>query len=286
MTEMASFQGTYRNISSFDLHRPTSIAEVCELTTRFGENYMFMGGGLDVLQMLKSGMPVENLIYLKTVPELNSVEIVSNMIRVGACVTHHAFEIHPAILKNATDLAHVWKQLGNIRIRIAGTIGGNILANSASYDALPAFLALDAVAHFEDSKGSWCVSIENVTKTKQFGLLTAIEFAIGDARVFSMDRSLKPVTSVAISAEFSRGLFKNIRVGIGCAFSTPLGRSLHNKAGISPGELIDHAEELARAFAAALPEPVENVFASASYRRRMIAVILARQLLKIAKGHP
>jgi CO/xanthine dehydrogenase FAD-binding subunit len=50
--------------------------------------------------------------------------------------------------------------------------------------------------------------------------------------------------------------------------------------------LIDHAEELARTFAAALPEPVENVFASASYRRRMIAVILARQLLKIAKGHP
>ena len=283
---MASFQGTYSNISSFDLHRPTSIAEVCELTTRFGENYMFMGGGLEVLQKLKSGMPVENLIYLKTVPELNSVGIESNMIRVGACVTHHAFEIHPAILENATDLAHVWKQLGNIRIRIAGTIGGNILANSASYDALPAFLALDAVAHFEDSKGSWSVPIENVTKAKQFGLLTAIEFPIGDARVFSMDRSLKPVTSVAISAEFSRGLFKNIRVGIGCAFSAPLGRSLHNKAGISPGELIDHTEELARAFAAALPEPVENVFASASYRRRMIAVILARQLLKIAKGHP
>ena len=184
------------------------------------------------------------------------------------------------------DRAHVWKQFGNIRIRIAGTIGGNILANSASYDALPAFLALDAVAHFVDSNGSWCVSMENVTKTKQFGLLTAIEFPIGDNRVFSMDRSLKPVTSVAISAEFSCGLFKNIRVGIGSAFSTPLGKSLHNKAGISPGELTEHAEELARAFAAALPEPVENVFASASYRRRMIAVILTRQLFKIAKGYP
>ena len=102
MTELTSFQGTYSNISSFDLHRPTSIAEVCELTERFGKNYMFMGGGLDVLQKLKSGMPVGNLIYLKTVPELNSVEIVNNMIRVGACVTHHAFEIHPAILENAT----------------------------------------------------------------------------------------------------------------------------------------------------------------------------------------
>ena len=75
-------------------------------------------------------------------------------------------------------------------------------------------------------------------------------------------------------------------MGIGSAFPTALGRSLHNKAGISPGELTEHAEELARAFAAALPEPVENVFASASYRRRMIAVILARQLLKIAKGYP
>ena len=93
-------------------------------------------------------------------------------------------------------------------------MGGNVLANSASYDALPAFLALDAVAHFEDSKGSWSVPIENLTKTKQSGLLTAIEFPIGDSRVFSMDRSLKPVTSVAISAEFSCGLFKNIRVGI------------------------------------------------------------------------
>jgi hypothetical protein len=115
MTEMASFQGTYSNISSFDLHRPTSIAEVCELTTRFGENYMFMGGGLEVLQKLKSGMPVENLIYLKTVPGLNSVGIVSNMNFESVVsdarsdtyhITHNSDRIEPGYSLQINEIFH------------------------------------------------------------------------------------------------------------------------------------------------------------------------------------
>jgi CO/xanthine dehydrogenase FAD-binding subunit len=97
-----------------------------------------------------------------------------------------------------------------------------------------------------------------------------------------MDRTLKPVASVALSAKIKRNSIEEIRVGIGCAFSTPLEKHLNDKIRFSTENLKEHVTELAKLFAEKLPDPLDNVFASASYRRRMIAILLARQLLNIA----
>ena len=147
-------QGTCSNIPAFALHRPTGLAEARALAAQFGADGAVMGGGVDLMQALKSGRAVAHLIYLKSVPALRRIEAADGALRIGACVTHGEIEASPVVARLAPDLARVWRELGNVRVRAAGTIGGNLLAGDRSYDGLPALIALDATAILEGPGGA------------------------------------------------------------------------------------------------------------------------------------
>ena len=283
MTGATQIQGTHRNIPAFNLHRPASIAEACALADNFAGRFVFMGGGVDLLQSLKSGLEVENLIFLKSVPELKTIAVQDDVLRIGACVTHRDLETDPLIAEHAPGLAGVWREIGNVRIRIAGTLGGNILSGNPGYDGLPALIALNAVAVIRDANGPHRVPALNLNGRERLGLLTAIEIPIAPSHRFLMDRSLKPVTSVALSANVSNGRITDARVGVGCAFRFPNGGPLEIADGLTLQEVAKHAESIAQEFAEALPEPMEDVFASGTYRRRMNSLLLARQLRALAE---
>ena len=97
-------QGTYRTVRPFDLHRPASVAEACAMAAEFAGSCVYMGGGVDLLQRLKSGEPVENVIYLKSVAELKAVEVADGVPRIGACATHHDLETDPVIARRLPAL--------------------------------------------------------------------------------------------------------------------------------------------------------------------------------------
>ena len=283
MTNTIGIQGTHRNIAKFSLHRPTNIAEACALADSLSGRFVFMGGGVDLLQSLKSGLEIGNLIYLKSVPELKSIEVQNGVMSIGACVTHQDLETNPVIAEHAPCLAGVWSEIGNVRIRIAGTLGGNILSGNPGYDGLPALIALNAVGVIQAAGGPRRVPAVNLNENKDLGLLTAIEIQFLPSQKFWMNRSLKPAVSVALSVELACDSIAKARVGIGCAFPFPKGGPLASAEGLAPREVAKRSDELAEEFASSLPEPLEDVFASSAYRRRMIAVLLARQLLNLAE---
>ncbi|MEE2746128.1 MAG: FAD binding domain-containing protein [Pseudomonadota bacterium] len=283
MNDSLQVQRTYKNIAGFNLYQPTSIDEVCTHLAKFGENCVLMAGGIDLLQELKSGRRVDNLIYLKSVPELSSIKVINDRVQVGACVTHRSLEINPIIQKHLPTLSNVWGDVGNIRVRVVGTIGGNILKNDPNYDGLPAFAALNSMASFKNISGSHRVPVASLSCDRPSGLLTNIEIPIKKKRVFSMDRTLKPIASIALSAEIDQNTIEGIRVVIGCAFSTPVERQIMENLIISSDKLTEQTEIITGKILEDLPEPLDNVFGSASYRRRIIAVLLRRQLISLAQ---
>jgi carbon-monoxide dehydrogenase medium subunit len=273
-------QGTYSNIRPFNLHRPITVAEVCALADEHGDGAVFMAGGVDLLQGLKAGQEFEHLIYLKSVPELHQIEVAGDTLRLGACVSHSVIEQDPGIAKLNPEISSIWREIANPRIRIAGTIGGNILASNPNYDGLPALIALDAVAVFE-GVAAQRIPVGEIGHAPE-GLLTAIEIPNISTSRFAFDRSLKPAVSVAVAAVVDggvdNGMLRSARVGIGCAFGAPVGGALALDAGVTAAQIND----VARAYAEDLPTPIDNVFASAAYRRRMIGVLIARQLRTLA----
>ena len=198
----------------FDYVRATALNDVFDTFERHGDEAQIVAGGQSLMPILNMRLAAPRvLVDINHVAELSGVSVTDGTLRIGACVTHRDLESDPLIAVHAPALANVWGEIGNVRIRIAGTLGGNILSGDPGYDGLPALIALNAVAVFEDSDGPRAVPAAQLAGQtageENAGLLTAIEVPVAPSRRFLMDRSLKPVVSVALSADVRGGAVAN-----------------------------------------------------------------------------
>lgn len=99
MTELAaaSSLAVHRSrklISEFRLHRPRSTMEAVALKASAGAGAVFMAGGIDVVNRMKFGASVTDLIHLGSIVGLDRVEEREAGLRLGALVTQTAWRPH------------------------------------------------------------------------------------------------------------------------------------------------------------------------------------------------
>jgi CO/xanthine dehydrogenase FAD-binding subunit len=112
------------------------------------------------------------------------------------------------------------------------------------------------------------------------GLLVSAEVS-GHERVrLLVDRSLRPVLSLAIGLHFVEGHISKVLVAVACAFHEPRVWPLAFTRKLAPAELAQQAARYADAFAHGMPRPMDDWRASGDYRRRMTGVLLRRLLLR------
>src|SRR5690606_38531274 len=102
----------------------------------------------------------------------------------------------------------------------------------------------------------------------------------------AFDRSLKPAVSVALAIEdHGHGMLIGRGV-VGCAYAAPVCRPLALGGATGIAALAGRGAGIAAAFAASLPKPLDDAVAGRAYRRRMIEVLLRRQIEALAgAGH-
>jgi carbon-monoxide dehydrogenase medium subunit len=238
-----------------------------------------MAGGIDVVNRMKSGIPVSDVVHLGGVAGLNDIEEVDDCLRLGALVTHDRMATSPLVQARLPALAQTWPDVANIRIRCKGTIGGNVMAGDPAYDFALAVLAGDARLHFLTAGGGTrIVSAAEPGEVMPDGLLTAISMPSGSALRLIFDRSLRPIVTLALGLDIGEGGIAGGRVAIGCAYATPLTVRLPLDELLSPGELAHRAEWIAQEVVTGLPTPLADHHATPAYRRRMIEVLLRRSL--------
>src|SRR5215472_5580239 len=271
-------------IPEFRLHRPRTAAEAVAMKAAAGPVAVYMAGGIDVVNRMKSGLQVTDVIHLGAVAELDDIEEAEDgLLQVGALVTHDRLATSPLVKAQLPALAQTWPNVANIRIRCKGTIGGNIMAGDPSYDFALTALAADARLHFRISDGSTrIVSATQSRGATRDALLTAIILRSGSALRLVFDRSLRPVVTVALGLDTVGGRIIRGRVAIGCAYAAPLTASLPLPEPLPPGELARGAEQLAQEVVAGLPTPLADHHATSGYRLRMIEVLLRRNLTAAA----
>ena len=185
---------------------------------------------------------------------LDEISLREGVLFIGAAVTHARIETDRLVGTVRPDLADAWRTVGNARIRSTGTVGGNLMAFDAGYDAAPILAAAGAELIFMDPDGAErrCA----VADRPHDRLLVGCEVPVIGRVVY--DRSLKPVASVAVGDN---------HMAIGCAY---------RDVEVLP---IDAADaDAARAALGELADPAGDVFASAAYRRRIIEVLAHRCL--------
>jgi len=266
-------------IPDFRLHRPRTTAEAVAIKATAGAGGVYMAGGIDVVNRMKSGSQVTDIIHLGAVAGLDSIDETDHGLRLGALVTHDRLATSPTVQAQLPALAQTWPDVANIRIRCKGTIGGNIMAGDPTYDFALAALAANAQLHFLAADGSEeIISGAPSQRVAHDALLTVIDFPAGAALRLVFDRSLRPIVTLALGLDVVGGRIIGGRVAIGCAYAVPLIANLPLHQPLLFGKLARYADWLAREVVAGVPAPVSDHHASATYRRQMIEVLLRRNL--------
>jgi carbon-monoxide dehydrogenase medium subunit len=266
-------------IPEFRLRRPSSPGEAAAMQGEAGDRGVFMAGGIDVVNRLKFGEPVAEVIHLGGIAELATIAETEGGVRLGSLVTHDRLETSALVRAHLPELAQIWQQVANIRIRCKATIGGNIMAGDPAYEFALAAIAARAQLHFLSRGGATrTVSASDLGQSRPYGLLTAVTFPSVARLRLAFDRSLRPAVTLTVGLDLEDGKVVSGRVAIGCAFAQPMAATLPFSGPLSPSEIAQRAAVLAHRLATSLSEPVSDGYASARYRRRMIEVLLRRKL--------
>jgi carbon-monoxide dehydrogenase medium subunit len=264
-----------RQIAPFALHRPATAAEALALRQEPGTS-AWLAGGMDLIDWLKHGHPIERVIRLDCIPGLAAIDGDADELCIGAMATHAALAASPCLTRLLPDLPWLWQAVANPRVREAGTLGGNVMAQRADYDGLPALRALDAEAEITTAKGSERVTLDQLASP---GVLVT-GFVIprpGTLRLFA-DRSLRPALSLWLGLSMTEERVTALRIAVGMAHPTPV--CVTRPLDLPLVELGRHAGALAATVTAELPQPTADGRASAAYRRRMVEVLTRRILIR------
>lgn len=278
------------SMKSFDYLEPTSTAEVCELLARFDDSARVIAGGTDLLVAMKrrSLNPLK-LISLSKVQGLKTIEYIPGLgLRIGALVSISDIQFSPIIKEKVPVLAHAAAKVGSQAIRNMATIGGNLCNAAPSADMAPPLLVLSAQALCSGLTGDRRIILEKFFTGPGRTSLTKGEFLAGievpetsSSRLCSfvkVGRTAVDIalvnTAVAATFEYPRRCLTGVRIALGAVGPVPF-RSVKAEV-LAEGRSIaadGWIDETGMA-AAEEAQPINDVRASADYRRAMVKLLV------------
>jgi xanthine dehydrogenase small subunit len=269
---------------------PRTIDELSAALDAAPESLLLAGGtdvGLWVTKHLRELPPI---IYIGEVAELQTIEIGTNHLRIGAAVS--LTDAWREIVACIPALAEVAERFGSPPVRNSGTLCGNIANGSPIGDAMPALIALGAYIELRCGAATRELGLEDLYVGYQKKALDAGEFVVAvhvpipDAamRVASykwskrIDQDISAVCAAfALRCEGER--ISALRIAYGGLAAIPA-RAHHAEAALV-GKVWDQTS--AEAAIAALSQdfqPISDMRASADYRLRAAGNLLRRFLLE------
>jgi CO/xanthine dehydrogenase FAD-binding subunit len=250
-----------------------------------------IAGGTDLMVGLNFGHEAPPaLLDLTGIVELTEWSRQDGAIRIGAGVTYS--RIIDELTADCPGLAAASRTVGSPQIRNRATVAGNLGTASPAGDAHPPLLATGAVVEVASVRGSRLIDIDdfyvhvkrNALAPDELIRAVRVPVAAGPqqfAKVGTRNAMVIAVCSVAVTLDPVRRL---VGTGIGSSAVTPR-RAPRAEAFAaeelpwSTGEPV--GDELAREFGellAAAAEPIDDVRATAAYRRHSLAVLARRTL--------
>ncbi|HUU01802.1 MAG TPA: xanthine dehydrogenase family protein subunit M [Myxococcota bacterium] len=282
-------------MSAFAYHRPHSIAEALRLKNE-SPDARFVAGGTDVMVKINCGaMRPAALISLRAIPELGEIDL-GETTSIGASTTIADLLRDVGLCTRYPLLSQAAHKLGGPQIRNLATIGGNLCNCSPCADTAPALLALEARVRLASPLGEREIAIEDFmtgpgqTCSPPDEILThvllpkapsgALGIYLKKGRV-CMDLAIVSlaVLLVADGDELSR-----VRLAAGSV--APVCLRLRKAEDLLAGKRVT-PKLLAQAAQAAMDAvtPIDDLRASADYRRRLVGVYLRRALESLLYGN-
>jgi aerobic carbon-monoxide dehydrogenase medium subunit len=282
----------------FTIHQPNSAAEASQMLDNLGEKARAYAAGTELLLAMKHDLlRYEHLIDVKTIPDLNKIELKNGSIAIGSTTTHRAIERSPLIRERLPVLAEMTAQVANVRVRASGTLGGNLCFAEPHSDPATLLLALGAKAQVQGKGGSREVTIDQLitgayeTSLAPDEILSGVEIPVPGksqrAAYVKFQLHERPTLSLALVMDVDRDAIKRAVAVVGSVSAVPTQSPAANTLLSGTRAQVERqVAEAAQALAKAA-DPVDDLEGSADYKRHLIGVFLRRAFLKalvVTKG--
>jgi carbon-monoxide dehydrogenase medium subunit len=278
------------------MEEPESAQEAAELLGRYGDAAKVYAGGTELLLAMKEGLVhYERLINIKGLKGLNGVELDGGTISIGALCTHHDLEVAPLLKERVPALAELEHNVANVRVRQAGTIGGNLCFAEPHADPGILLLVLDAtlVAQRSPSRREiaaqgffvdayeTCLEADEILSEIRIPA-TAPKHTVAYLKFGYLER---PSVGVAVALTLNGGV-SDVKIAVGCAGPAP--RRVPEAEGLLKGKSIDEATHnlgAAGQVAGRAAEAISDLHGAQDYKEHIVGVLLKRAFQRaVAQG--
>jgi xanthine dehydrogenase FAD-binding subunit len=268
---------------------PETLPELFDLLRAMPQARL-MAGGTDLLVRLRHAPDDQNpLACLERIAGLGVIEEENGFIRLGAAASLAAIARHGLVRRRLPVLARAISELGSPPVRNMGTIGGNICTASPAGDTLPPLYALDALVELAGAAGARRLPLADFirapgkTALQPGELVTAALIPAQPAfdvnhfeKVGRRSALAVAVVSLAALVRFgSAGRVAGARIALGSVGPTVL-RAGRAENALIGGKLTLAALRRAAALVREEVEPIDDIRASADYRREVAGNLLLR----------
>lgn len=281
---------------------PASLEQALACLQQAGGDVTILAGGTDLTPQSQSGkIKIKHtLMNIRHIAELTGITLEGNEIRIGALTTITEIMDHALVKQHLPVLAEACDHFASDQIRNVGTLGGNICNASPAGDTLIPLLVLDATVELASMPEaglyrhrmplSEFIVGPGKTRRSSCELVTGICIPLpGPGHVarfhkFGTRPALDISTiSIGIAGTLKQGILSNVRVAFGAVAPTPVRAALTEQA--LEGQRLDAATiEKVAAVARDEVKPIDDVRASAWYRKEMIHNITKRILNHVAQA--
>ncbi len=256
---------------------------------------MALAGGATLVAMMNAGLvEPDSLVALRHVDTLRATrQLDDGGIELGAMRRHRETALETPFKDGQTVLSHAASQIANPTVRNMGTLGGSIAFNDPGADYPAALVAANATILIAGATGTREVAAEAFFVDWYTTALEAGELVAGvrvpAAPVGSIGHYEKlariagdfAMASVALQVTWSGDSIAAARIAIGGCGPTPLHLAEADDMLIGLGADSDALGKAGLLLAQAA-DPVDDVRASADYRRKVIPRLLAKAMREIA----
>jgi aerobic carbon-monoxide dehydrogenase medium subunit len=273
--------------SAFSYTRATSVVNALELLVAYGDRAKVLSGGQSLMPAMNLRLISPELIVdIGEITELRGIVVRGDVLTLGALTRHVELLKSPEVAEHAPLLTDAIAHVAHPAIRNRGTLGGS-LAHADPASELPAcMIALNAIIVVRGPTGERRIAAEAFftgiyeTVLSAQELLIAVELPIARKnsahffREFARRHGDYAITGLAAQAIVQGDVFTDLRLAFFAVGDRPVLASAANKlvgVAVTPAVLAEASTALGEEL-----HPLEDQQASASMRRHLAKVLLAR----------
>ena len=284
-------------LPQFDYIKAETAERAIVLLQKKGAAVRILMGGTDLFVQMRNGdLAPDILVDLKNLPGMDAIVFSEkDGLTVGAAVTMNALARNPDVLKHFPLLVEAAESVASYQLRNRATVGGNLCNASPAADTAPAALVLEADLTAIGPKGERTIQVTDFFMSPGVNALEAGEFLskinfrnqpkgwkgcyLKIGRNAGGDLAIVGVAVMGYPDKDPPSGFR-FRIALASVAPTPI-RVREAEEILAHSPITEAVIEMAADAAQKKSAPIDDVRASARYRKAMVRELTRRGLIEV-----